>query len=110
MRPAAHTHQAGKLSQKSLSITRRHCGIPLVAVQQVLTVKGYIGQSRRSQSSLVSSNDLFDTFGMIMQHDRNKIAPLEEVLIAAFINMKVEALGHVVPIDMKKGEVRTSPF
>ena len=45
-----------------------------------------------------------------MQHDRNKIAPLEEVLIAAFINMKVEALGHVVPIDMKKGEVRTSPF
>lgn len=51
-------------------------------------------KSHRRKPRLVAPDSPIDVLGMVMQHDREKVATLREALVSRLVDMEVQALGR----------------
>lgn len=74
------TNEPSELSKQSLPIPRRHRRIILVAMQQIFSMERYIGKPRNRKPTFIAVDWISDIGRMVVENDRNNIAPLREIL------------------------------
>lgn len=58
-----------------------------MAMQQILTVKRYIGEPGEFQTILVCLDGSLDVMGMIVQHDSDEVHAFRKVLSPRLVDM-----------------------
>lgn len=97
-----------KARKQSGSSLKRKTPIGIVPVQKGLCMKGDVRQTRRRQSTLVSSNRLADLIGLIMKNKRDKVMLALEIITARFIDEDAQLTRREASLPIKKPG-KTSP-
>ena len=101
--------KTSELGKQPFAIACRYRLIPPMPMKEVLVVERHVLQSCNPQALFVCPYRCGDVKAVVVQNDRNQIQVFGEVLIARFVDMRVQPLHQTTP-EHKYGEVRTSPL
>ena len=97
-----------KARKQSGSRLKRKAPIGIVPVQKGLCMEGDVGQSRRRQGALVSSNRLVDLISLVMKNKRDKVMLALEVITTTLIDEVAQLTRREASFPIKKPG-KTSP-
>lgn len=83
------SNKSRKLREKALSVSDGYQLVWPMAMQQILSMKRDILESRESQSFFVRPYRRFDIIFVIMHHHGNQIQSFREILVSRFVDMQV---------------------